>query len=105
MIQKHYFHIGVAVDTPNGLVVPVVQNVDTKSIIDLAKELVEISQLARKGQLKASQMQGASMTISSLGGIGGTAFTPIVNWPDVAILGLSAIQIEPLWNGSSFEPR
>lgn len=105
VIQKHYFHVGVAVDTPNGLVVPVVQNVDTKSIIDLAQELVEISQLARKGQLKASQMQGASMTISSLGGIGGTAFTPIVNWPDVAILGLSAIQIEPLWNGSSFEPR
>ena len=105
IIEKKYFHIGVAVDTPNGLVVPVVQNVDTKSILDLSQDLVEISQLARKGQLKPAQMQGSSMTISSLGGIGGTAFTPIVNWPDVAILGLSAIKVEPFYNGTDFEPR
>ena len=105
LIHKHYFHVGVAVDTPNGLVVPVVQNVDSKSILELSKDIVEISQAARKGQLKPAQMQGSSMTISSLGGIGGTAFTPIVNWPYVAILGLSAIQIEPVYNGTTFEPK
>lgn len=105
IIEKQFFHIGVAADTPNGLVVPVVQNVDTKSILELSQDLVEMSQSARKGQLKPAQMQGSSMTISSLGGIGGTAFTPIVNWPDVAILGLSAIQVEPVYNGTSFEPR
>lgn len=105
LVQKHFYHIAVAVDTPNGLVVPVIQDVDKKSILELSQEIVAMSQTARKGQLKASQMQGSSMTISSLGGIGGTAFTPIVNWPDVAILGLSASQVEPFYNGNSFEPR
>ena len=97
LILKKYFHIGVAVDTPDGLVVPVIKDVDKKSLVDLAKELAEISVKARNKQLLPKDMQGSCFTISSLGGIGGTAFTPIVNMPDVAILGVSKAQIKPVY--------
>ena len=105
LVLKKYFHIGIAVDTPNGLVVPVVRDVDKKGFHELSKELMEISVKARDGKLKAADMQGSCFTISSLGGIGGTAFTPIVNAPDVAILGVSKSEIKPKWNGKDFEPR
>ena len=105
LILKKYFNIGVAVDTPDGLVVPVIRDVDKKSVYELATELGEMSEKARDKKLTAKDMQGSSMTISSLGGIGGTSFTPIVNWPDVAILGLSRNQVKPVWNGKDFEPR
>ncbi|MGI2170260.1 dihydrolipoyllysine-residue acetyltransferase [Shewanella sp. MF05960] len=105
LIQKKYFHIGVAVDTPNGLMVPVVRDVDKKGIIELSRELTDISIRARDGKLKSADMQGSCFTISSLGGIGGTAFTPIVNYPDVAILGVSKSEIKPKWNGKEFEPK
>jgi pyruvate dehydrogenase E2 component (dihydrolipoamide acetyltransferase) len=105
LIQKKYFHIGIAVDTPGGLVVPVVRDVDKKGIHDISRELTEISIKARDGKLKAADMQGSCFTISSLGGIGGTGFTPIVNAPDVAILGVSKSEIKPKWNGKDFEPR
>lgn len=105
LIQKKYFHIGIAVETPNGLVVPVVRDVDQKGIYALSKELMEISIKARDGKLKSADMQGSCFTISSLGGIGGTAFTPIVNAPDVAILGVSKSEMKPKWNGKDFEPR
>ncbi|TKB47073.1 pyruvate dehydrogenase complex dihydrolipoyllysine-residue acetyltransferase [Thalassotalea mangrovi] len=105
LIMKKYVHIGVAVDTPNGLVVPVVRDVDQKGIHELSKELLEISKKARAGKLTAADMQGSCFTISSLGGIGGTAFTPIVNAPDVAILGVSKSEMKPKWNGKEFEPR
>ncbi|GIU46760.1 pyruvate dehydrogenase complex dihydrolipoyllysine-residue acetyltransferase [Shewanella algidipiscicola] len=105
LIKKKYYHIGVAVDTPNGLVVPVVRDVDKKGILELSAELMEISIKARDGKLKATDMQGSCFTISSLGGIGGTAFTPIVNYPDVAILGVSKSEIKPKWNGKDFEPK
>lgn len=105
LIQKKYFHIGVAVDAPNGLVVPVVRDVDKKGIIELSRELADISIRARDGKLKSADMQGSCFTISSLGGIGGTAFTPIVNYPDVAILGVSKSEIKPKWNGKEFEPK
>ncbi|GAA5139141.1 dihydrolipoyllysine-residue acetyltransferase [Thalassotalea piscium] len=105
LVLKKYIHIGVAVDTPNGLVVPVVRDVDKKGIYELSKELLEISIKAREGKLKAIDMQGGCFTISSLGGIGGTAFTPIVNAPEVAILGVSKSEIKPKWNGKEFEPK
>jgi len=105
LIFKHYFHVGIAVDTPNGLVVPVIRDVDQKSISQLSAELAEKSELARQGKLKPTDMQGGCITISSLGGIGGTAFTPIVNAPEVAILGVTRAKIQPVWNGSSFEPK
>ncbi|MCU7555555.1 dihydrolipoyllysine-residue acetyltransferase [Alteromonas sp. ASW11-19] len=105
LIQKKYFHIGIAVDTPGGLVVPVVRDVDKKGIMELSRELMELSVKARDGKLKAADMQGSCFTISSLGGIGGTAFTPIVNAPDVAILGVSKSDMKPKWNGKEFEPR
>ena len=105
LIMKKYYHIGIAVDTPGGLVVPVVRDVDQKGIFELSKELMEISVKARDGKLKAADMQGSCFTISSLGGIGGTAFTPIVNAPDVAILGVSKSEMKPKWNGKDFEPR
>lgn len=105
LIQKKYYHIGIAVETPGGLVVPVVRDVDKKGIYELSKELMEISTKARDGKLKATDMQGSCFTISSLGGIGGTAFTPIVNAPDVAILGVSKSDMKPKWNGTEFEPR
>jgi pyruvate dehydrogenase E2 component (dihydrolipoamide acetyltransferase) len=105
LILKKYIHIGVAVDTPNGLVVPVVRDVDQKGIHQLSRELLEISMKARDGKLKASDMQGGCFTISSLGGIGGTAFTPIVNAPEVAILGVSKSEMKPKWNGKDFAPK
>ncbi|WP_351121915.1 pyruvate dehydrogenase complex dihydrolipoyllysine-residue acetyltransferase [Shewanella sp. T24-MNA-CIBAN-0130] len=105
LIQKKYFHIGVAVDTPNGLMVPVVRDVDKKGIVELSRELTDISIRARDGKLKSADMQGSCFTISSLGGIGGTAFTPIVNYPDVAILGVSKSEIKPKWNGKEFQPK
>ncbi|HCM46945.1 MAG TPA: dihydrolipoyllysine-residue acetyltransferase [Colwellia sp.] len=105
LIIKKYIHIGVAVDTPNGLVVPVVRDVDQKGIHQLSRELLEISMKARDGKLKAQDMQGGCFTISSLGGIGGTAFTPIVNAPEVAILGVSKSEMKPKWNGKDFEPK
>jgi pyruvate dehydrogenase E2 component (dihydrolipoamide acetyltransferase) len=105
LILKKYIHIGVAVDTPNGLVVPVVRDVDKKGIYELSRELLDISIKAREGKLKAADMQGGCFTISSLGGIGGTAFTPIVNAPEVAILGVSKSEIKPKWNGKDFEPK
>jgi len=105
LIMKKYYHIGIAVETPNGLVVPVVKDVDKKGIFEISKELMEISVKAREGKLKAADMQGSCFTISSLGGIGGTAFTPIVNAPDVAILGVSKSEMKPKWNGKEFEPR
>jgi len=105
LIFKKYYNIGIAVDTPDGLVVPVVRDVDRKSIVDLAIELGEISIKARDKKLKPSDMQGGCFTISSLGGIGGTKFTPIVNAPDVAILGVSRSKMAPVWNGKEFEPR
>ncbi|MBU0914473.1 MAG: pyruvate dehydrogenase complex dihydrolipoyllysine-residue acetyltransferase [Gammaproteobacteria bacterium] len=105
LILKKYVHLGIAVDTPNGLVVPVVRDVNKKGIIELSRELQDISLKAREGKLTAADMQGGCFTISSLGGIGGTAFTPIVNAPEVAILGVSKSEIKPKWNGKEFEPR
>lgn len=105
LFYKHYYHIGIAVDTPNGLVVPVFRDVDKKSITELATEMADMSARARAKKLKPDEMQGASMTISSLGGIGGTAFTPIVNPPEVAILGITRATMQPVWNGSEFVPR
>ena len=105
LILKQYYNIGFAADTPNGLVVPVVKNVDQKGIADIAREMGELSAQARDGKLKPADMQGASFTISSLGGIGGLAFTPIINAPEVAILGLSKSAIKPVWDGKQFMPR
>lgn len=105
LIQKKYYHIGIAVDTPGGLVVPVIRDVDKKGVLDISRELTEVSIKARDGKLKAADMQGSCFTISSLGGIGGTAFTPIVNSPDVAILGVSKSEIKPKWDGKEFQPR
>ncbi|PLA73737.1 dihydrolipoyllysine-residue acetyltransferase [Hydrogenovibrio sp. SC-1] len=105
LIKKHYYNIGVAVDTPNGLVVPVFRDVDKKGIYELSRELMEISGKARDGKLTPKDMSGGTFTISSLGGIGGTQFTPIVNAPEVAIMGLSKAKMQPVWNGSEFEPR
>ncbi|MFZ7186622.1 pyruvate dehydrogenase complex dihydrolipoyllysine-residue acetyltransferase [Avibacterium avium] len=105
LILKKYINIGVAVDTPNGLVVPVFKDVNKKGIIELSRELAEISKKARAGKLTASDMQGGCFTISSLGGIGGTQFTPIVNAPEVAILGVSKSEMTPVWNGKEFTPR
>ncbi|TGZ98990.1 pyruvate dehydrogenase complex dihydrolipoyllysine-residue acetyltransferase [Rodentibacter pneumotropicus] len=105
LILKKYINIGVAVDTPNGLVVPVFKNVNKKGIIELSRELMEVSKKAREGKLSASDMQGGCFTISSLGGIGTTHFAPIVNAPEVAILGVSKSSMEPVWNGKEFAPR
>ncbi|MGV6818567.1 MAG: dihydrolipoyllysine-residue acetyltransferase [Thiotrichales bacterium] len=105
LIIKNYYNIGIAVDTPDGLVVPVIRDVDRKTLVDLAGELREISVKARDKKLKPADMQGGCFTISSLGGIGGTTFTPIINAPEVAILGVSRAKMQPVWNGSEFEPR
>ncbi|MEM7251853.1 MAG: dihydrolipoyllysine-residue acetyltransferase [Pseudomonadota bacterium] len=105
LIIKHYFHIGMAVDTPNGLVVPVLRDVDQKGIAELANEMSEVSARARDGKLKLTDLEGASMTISSLGGIGGTGFTPLVNAPEVAILGVARTKMTPQWDGNAFQPR
>lgn len=105
LFYKKYFNIGIAVDTPAGLVVPVLTDVNNKSIYQLSSEMTDLSTRARARKLKPAEMQGASMTISSLGGIGGTAFTPIVNPPEVAILGITRARMQPVWNGTDFEPR
>ena len=105
IIIKKYFHIGVAVDTPGGLVVPVVRDADRKGVFDIARELNDISKMARDGKLKPGDMQGGTFSISSLGGIGGTAFTPIINAPEVAILGVSRSATRPVWTGKEFAPR
>ena len=105
LIVKKYYHIGVAVDTPGGLVVPVVRDADRKGVFDLARELAEISKLAKDGKLKAGDMQGGTFSISSLGGIGGSYFTPIINAPELAILGVSRSAMKPVWNGKEFVPR
>jgi pyruvate dehydrogenase E2 component (dihydrolipoamide acetyltransferase) len=105
LILKHYYHIGVAVDTPDGLVVPVIRDVDRMSLVDIARDLQETSARARDKKLKPDDMQGGCFTISSLGGIGGTAFTPIVNAPEVAILGVSRAKMQPVWDGKEFKPR
>jgi pyruvate dehydrogenase E2 component (dihydrolipoamide acetyltransferase) len=102
---KQYFHIGFAADTPNGLVVPVIRDVDQKGVFALAKETSELAAKAREGKLGPADMQGGCFSISSLGGIGGTAFTPIINAPEVAILGVSKSSMKPVWNGSSFDAR
>lgn len=105
LVLKHYFHIGIAVDTPDGLVVPVIRDCDKKDIFELATELKDISQRAREGKLKPIEMQGGCFSISSLGGIGGTSFTPIINAPEVAILGVSRSSVQPVWDGENFQPR
>ena len=105
LVMKKYCHIGFAADTEQGLVVPVIKDADKKDVYELAKELAELSSLARDGKLKAPQLQGASFTISSLGGIGGTSFTPIVNAPEVGILGVSKATMKPVWDGEAFQPR
>lgn len=105
LIKKHFYNIGFAADTPNGLVVPVVHDADKKGVIEISKELGALSQKARDGKLSHKEMTGATFTISSLGGIGGTSFTPIVNAPEVAILGVVRAKMAPVWNGKAFEPR
>lgn len=105
LIYKKYINIGIAVDTPGGLVVPVIKDADKKSLIELCQDMAELSSKARDGKLMPADMQGGSMTISSLGGIGGTAFTPIVNAPEVAILGVTRAAMKPVWNGEEFIPR
>ena len=105
LILKKYFHIGIAVDTPDGLVVPVIRDCDKKGLLDLARELGEISKKAREKKLGPAEMSGGCFSISSLGGIGGTGFTPIVNAPEVAILGVSKAAMKPVWNGKEFAPR
>jgi pyruvate dehydrogenase E2 component (dihydrolipoamide acetyltransferase) len=105
LVYKKYIHLGFAADTEDGLMVPVIRDADKKDVYEIATELGELSKAAREGKLKANQMQGASFTISSLGGIGGTAFTPIVNAPEVAILGVSRSSMQPVWDGSGFKPR
>jgi pyruvate dehydrogenase E2 component (dihydrolipoamide acetyltransferase) len=107
VVQKMFYNVGVAVDTPRGLVVPVIKNVESKGIIELAIELGEIAATAREGKLKPEQMSGGTFTLTNLGGIGGTAFTPIVNTPEVAILGIARGTMEPVWNKetNAFEPK
>jgi pyruvate dehydrogenase E2 component (dihydrolipoamide acetyltransferase) len=105
LVLKKYIHIGVAVDTPNGLMVPVIRDVDKKGIVQLAKELGEVSAKARDLKITAADMQGGCFSISSLGGIGGTAFTPIINAPEVAILGVSRSSMKPVWKDGEFVPR
>ncbi|HNL15322.1 MAG TPA: 2-oxo acid dehydrogenase subunit E2, partial [Accumulibacter sp.] len=105
VVEKRYWHIGFAADTPNGLVVPVIRNADQKSVLQIAAESSELARLAREGKLKPEQMQGGTFTISSLGGIGGTGFTPIINAPEVAILGVTRAAMKPVWDGQQFVPR
>ncbi|MGH1510989.1 dihydrolipoyllysine-residue acetyltransferase [Ralstonia solanacearum] len=105
LVFKQYYHVGFAADTPNGLMVPVIRDADKKGVVDIAKEMAELSKAAREGKLKPDQMQGGCFSISSLGGIGGTHFTPIINAPEVAILGLSRGYQKPVWDGKQFVPR
>jgi len=105
LILKRYYHIGIAVDTPEGLIVPVLKDADKKSVTDIARELASLSSRARERKLKGEDLAGGSFSISSLGGIGGTAFTPIINPPQVAILGIARLAKKPVWNGETFVPR
>ena len=105
LVLKRYWHIGFAADTPNGLVVPVIKDADKKGVVEIAKETGELAAKGREGKLGPADMQGGTFTISSLGGIGGTAFTPIINAPEVAILGVSKASMKPVWNGKEFVPR
>ena len=105
LVYKKYFNIGFAADTPNGLVVPVIKDADKKSVTEIAVEMTELAKNAREGKLKPTDMQGGCFSISSLGGIGGTTFTPIINAPEVAILGVSRSSMQPVWNGTEFVPR
>ena len=105
LVLKKYFHIGIAVDTPDGLVVPVIRDADRKGLLELSHELAAISKKARDGKLSPADMSGGCFSISSLGGIGGTGFTPIINAPEVAILGVSRSAMRPVWNGTAFVPR
>jgi pyruvate dehydrogenase E2 component (dihydrolipoamide acetyltransferase) len=105
LVFKQYIHIGMAVDTADGLVVPVIRNADQKGVLELARELMTISQKARDKKLTPGEMQGGSISISSLGGIGGSFFTPIINLPEVAVLGISRATMKPVWNGKEFVPR
>jgi pyruvate dehydrogenase E2 component (dihydrolipoamide acetyltransferase) len=105
LVLKKYFHVGFAADTPNGLVVPVIRDCDRKGVMEIAAESAELAAKAREGKLGPAEMQGGCFTISSLGGIGGTSFTPIVNAPEVAILGVSKSSMKPVWNGEKFKPR
>ncbi len=105
LVYKQYFHIGFAADTPNGLVVPVLRDADKKGILTISQEMGELAAKAREGKLGVAEMQGGCISISSLGGIGGTHFTPIINAPEVAILGLSKSAMKPVWDGKQFAPR
>ena len=105
LVLKHYYHIGFAADTPNGLVVPVIRDADRKSLVELAREASALAKKARDGKLTPAEMAGGCFSISSLGGIGGTLFTPIINAPEVAILGVSRSEMKPKWNGTEFAPR
>lgn len=105
LVLKQYWHVGFAADTPNGLVVPVIRDADRKSLSEIAAETSTLAKLARDGKLSPAQMQGGTFSISSLGGIGGTAFTPIINAPEVAILGVNRTSMQPQWDGKSFVPR
>jgi pyruvate dehydrogenase E2 component (dihydrolipoyllysine-residue acetyltransferase) len=105
IVYKKYIHVGIAVDTENGLLVPVIRNADRKNLIELSVEIHQLAEKAKARKLTIDDMSGGSMSISNLGGIGGTSFTPIVNWPEVAILGISRGILEPVWNGTAFEPR
>jgi len=104
-VLKKYVHLGFAADTPNGLLVPVIRDADKKDVYEIARSLADLSDRARKGKLSGSEMQGGCFTVSSLGGIGGTAFTPIINAPEVAILGVSRTQTKPVWKDGAFVPR
>jgi pyruvate dehydrogenase E2 component (dihydrolipoamide acetyltransferase) len=105
LVLKRYWHIGFAADTPGGLVVPVLRNADQKGVLDIARELAALAAKAREGKLAPEDLAGGTFSISSLGGIGGTAFTPIVNAPEVAILGVSRAELRPVWDGKAFAPR
>jgi pyruvate dehydrogenase E2 component (dihydrolipoamide acetyltransferase) len=105
LVLKRYFHVGFAADTPNGLVVPVLRDADRKGVLEIARELAALAARAREGKLAPTDLQGGTFSISSLGGIGGTAFTPIINAPEVAVLGVSRTATKPVWNGKEFAPR
>jgi pyruvate dehydrogenase E2 component (dihydrolipoamide acetyltransferase) len=105
LVLKRYYHIGFAADTPNGLVVPVIKDADRKGVLEIARETGELAKQAREGKLKPADMQGGTFSISSLGGIGGTSFSPIINAPEVAILGVSRSAMKPVWDGKAFAPR
>ena len=105
LVIKRYYHVGFAADTPQGLLVPVIRDADRKGLLEIAGELTELSTKAREGKISAEEMRGATFTISSLGGIGGTSFTPIVNAPEVAILGVTRSRMKPVWDGEEFEPK